>query len=336
MKTGVPRMRLVFAALGLAVMILDGKTALQGAASAIEICLYTVLPTLFPFIFLSSFLTEALLSLNFKGSHSICKMFNIPQGSEAILLTGLIGGYPVGARCIGEAVSNGHLSSTDGDRMVIFCNAAGPSFLFGIISNLFEHHWVPWILWGIHLLSCLSISRMASTQPVSHFTSQSRIHQSTTEKLRKSVQIMGEICGWIILMRTFIAVINKWCLWILPKSIQILITGILELSNGCLSLAGINNHGMRFVLCSVFLSFGGLCIALQTQSAAPSIHLVHYISGKFLQAIISFLLSYVIQHFIFPNDHTVYFPWLCLSLTAVFTIIFVYRKRKSKIRVEIY
>ena len=45
------------------------------------------------------------------------------------LLLGLIGGYPVGAGCIGAMARRGECTREEGERMLCFCCNTGPSFL---------------------------------------------------------------------------------------------------------------------------------------------------------------------------------------------------------------
>jgi len=321
---------LIPAAFGIAVLILDGSTAINGARAGLEVCLRTVVPSLFPFLFLSSMLTSSLSTTNRRGKHIISRLYGIPQGGESILLTGLLGGYPVGAKCIGEAVSQGRLSCEDGKRMLVFCNAAGPAFLFGIAGSLFSQRWVPWCLWGVHLLSGLWVARILHQKTSDIIKPSSISTPSPIQQLRQSIRVMGEICGWIILMRTVITIAQKWCLWYLPNELQILFSGILELSNGCISLTQIENTGLRFLLCSVFLGFGGLCVALQTGSAASAVSQRAYLPGKFLQATISFIIAYIAQCVIFDTNDSVHMPWLfCLAL-LFFNTGYIYFRVKQK------
>lgn len=330
MKSSRERTILIAATFSLVMLILDSPTAIAGARSGIDICLKTVLPSLFPFIFLSSILTATLLSFDSTHTSLICKLFHIPAGAEGILLAGLLGGYPVGAKCINEAVSEGRLSDHHAERMLVFCNASGPAFIFGITGSIFQEQWVPWILWGIHLFSCLCMANILPSGTAFSIATKSSSVQSLTKRLRQSVQIMSEICGWIILMRTIITMANKWCLWLLPEPLQVFISGILELSNGCISLDIILNKRLRFLICSTFLAFGGLCVALQTVSAAPNVNQKMYLPGKCMQALISFLAAYVLQYFLFQNEIEVNLNWLFVVSLTIILAISVYYKRKSK------
>lgn len=317
-------------ALCLAVLILDGHTAIEGAREGLEVCLKTVLPSLFPFIFLSSMLTTWFSSGNRKGNNLLCRLYRIPMGSDGILLTGLLGGYPIGARCIGEAISSGQLSQSDGKKMLIFCNAAGPAFLFGITGSIFQEKWIPWCLWGIHLFSSLCMARLLQSSSEKFIAKNSTPTLSITQRLRQSVLVMGEICGWIILMRIAIAFLDKWCLMRLSQPLKIFATGIIELSNGCVSLSTIENTGLRFIICSTFLAFGGLCVALQTASAAPCVNQRMYLPGKFVQALISFIVAYTVQYITFDTDHKVHLPWLFYPSLLIMFLTFIYFRIKQK------
>ena len=305
---------------GLAMLILDGATAIDGARNGLDICLYTVIPTLFPFIFLSSILSATLSDVNSNGMNAICRLYRMPKGAGGILVTGLLGGYPVGAKCVGDFVVQSQLSTAEAQRMFVFCNAAGPAFLFGIVGNVFTEHWVPWCLWGIHLSSGFVIARLSGSRTTNIIEARPAIVPSIPQQLRQTIRITGEICGWIILIRTALNVVYRWFLWCLPKTLLIIITGLLEISNGCIYLNEIENSGLRFVLCSFFLNFGGLCVALQTQSVAAMTKQKIYLPGKCLQALIAAIVAYTIQQYTFPRGSRLYLP---LSFHFIFFIVFI-------------
>lgn len=321
---------LIPAALGIIVLILDSGTAIEGAQAGLEVCLRTVLPSLFPFIFLSSILTSSLLSGSLKSSRTLCRLYRIPEGADGILLTGLLGGYPVGAKCIADAVSTGRLPQADAQRMLVFSNAAGPAFLFGVTASVFSQRWIPWGLWAIHLFSGFCIARLLPARPGRFIQKAEPSDLKIAQRLRQSVQVMGDICGWIVLMRIVIALAEQWLIGYLPAPWRILISGILELSNGCVTLPEVENTGLRFIICSVILGFGGLCVALQTGSAASHVSQRLYLPGKCLQALISFLIAYTVQYFVFYDDKKICPTWVFLLSLLAFAAILIYLRIKCK------
>lgn len=285
----------ITAALAMLLLILDTKTALSGGREGVELCLRTVIPSLFPFFILSQLLNSALLENPVPLLRPLGRWMGIPEGAEPLLAVGFLGGYPVGAQCIGAACREGRLSPKDGKRMLAFCNNAGPAFLFGIAAALFPKGWMGWALWGIHILSAILTAlllpgKSRGTVPVN------RVGRSgLTEALKKSLLIMAQVCGWVVLFRVVLAFLMHWFGWLLPQWGSVLLAGCLEISNGCCMLADIQNVGVRFVFCSGFLAFGGLCVGLQTLSVACDMDTALYFPGKLMQTLLSVSLAMLVQ-----------------------------------------
>ena len=289
-----------FSALGILVLILDTKTALSGAAEGIALCIGSVIPSLFPFLVLSILLTSALTGLHSKPLSRLASLCGIPKGSEAILLTGLLGGYPVGAQAAAQSCRQGRITLHTARRMLGFCSNAGPAFLFGIVAGKFSVWWAAWVLWAIHILSALLIGACLPGREQTSAVSGKPVPVSLPRALEQSVRIMALICGWVIIFRVLISVLNRWLLWLFPIDLQVFLLGLLELTNGCCELEYIQNEGLRFVCASAILGFGGLCVSMQTASVAEGLGTGWYIPGKILQALISVILASACVFLLFP------------------------------------
>ena len=120
--------------LGMLALILDGRTAIEGARQGIGLCLRTVIPSLFPFFAVSSLLVS-LGAADGAGrvlARPFRQLFRCGGAGCAALLLGLIGGYPVGARTAAALVRQGALTPQEGGRLLTFCNNAGPAFAVGV------------------------------------------------------------------------------------------------------------------------------------------------------------------------------------------------------------
>lgn len=285
LRTSIP------AAFGLLVLILDTRTALTGAADGLNLCLRTVIPSLFPFFVLSILLTSALTGESIPLFRPLGRLCNLPKGAESILLVGMLGGYPAGAQSAAQAYTSGALSKRAAQRMLAFCNLVGPAFLFGIVATKFENPSTAWMLWGIQLLSAILVAMLLPVGVRESAVLTATAPLTLPEALNRSLRIMATVCGWIILFRILIAFLGRWLLWLLPIPAQVTILGILELSNGCCALDQISSDGLRFLIATGMLSFGGLCVTLQTASVAQGLNLKTYISGKLLQVLISLFLA---------------------------------------------
>lgn len=315
-------------ALGMLVLIFDGKTAISGATDGIQLCLNTIIPSLFPFILLSILMTNALRGQDVRLLRPITAACKLPLGSEAQLIISFLGGYPVGAQNIAQLYRSGQLTHNQAARMIAFCNNAGPAFIFGVLGTIFTNQITPWLVWFIHIASALIVGLLLpGDEPDSAVrTQQNRI--KITDALTMSIKVMSLICGWIILMRMILTFMESWFLWLLPHPLRIIITGVLELSNGCIRLSELENEGIRFLIAAGILSFGGICVTLQTASVADGIPMKLYFLGKLLQCCISVFLAYFLQFFLPDEDR-----WQCSAfsiVTVVLMLIILLRLRYSK------
>lgn len=273
-------------ALGMLVLILDGKTAIQGAQEGMTLCLETVIPALFPFFLLSSVLNSTWYGIRIP---TLGKLFRMAEGTETLLIPAFLGGYPVGAQNIGQLYSSGQLSRQEAMRLLTFCSNAGPAFLFGMVGSAFSSPGSPWLCWGIQITSALLTVWLGSAaQPM---VAPSETEHASPSAILPAIRAMAQVCGWVVAFRVLLAVLNRWLLWRLPGWTCVLITGLLELTNGCCSLTAIAFEPLRFIMCNLFLSFGGICVLMQTASVIGNLPLSCYLKGKLIQTAFALLLS---------------------------------------------
>lgn len=292
-KTGLSST--IAAGAGILILILDSKTALQGAREGLSLCIQAVIPSLFPFCVFSILLTGSLTGQAIPLLRPIGRLTGVPQGAESIFLTGILGGYPVGAQSVASAFKNGQLSRQDARRMMGFCSNAGPSFLFGIIGPVFGDIRMVWLLWLIHITSAVLVGMLLPGKNGKCLTPSLRHPVTFPLALQSAIKAMASVCGWVILFRVILAFGSRWIFWAFPSEVQVVLSGLLELTNGCCALGNIEDLGLRFVICSGLLAFGGVCVTMQTVSVAAEFGLGYYFPGKIMQALISILLGFAAQ-----------------------------------------
>lgn len=279
----------IFACIGMLILIIDGETALTGAAAGINLCIKTVIPSLFPFLFLCSLLTCSLWGIDARWLKRVGKKLGIPQGAESILIAAVLGGYPAGAQIIGAAFQNGNIEKDDACHLLTFCSNAGPAFLLGMASAMFPDHTIVWAMWLIQILAAAMTGISGQYVPKQPAVLSST-ERTISDHLLRTIRVMASICGWVLLFRILIAFLDKWILFYFPDEFKVLINGILELSNGCILLNLLDSISLRFIICSIFLSFGGLCVTMQTISVIGSLSIGAYLTGKLKQVCFSIFL----------------------------------------------
>lgn len=306
-------------------MILDTEMAFYSANEGVDICLRTIIPSLFPFFFLSGIINSALIGTNSPLLRPLSALCRIPAGAESLMILGLIGGYPVGASAVYAAYSSGSIKRKSAQRMLSFSNNAGPAFIFGILSPLFENKLSIWVLWSIHICSAITVSMLLPAEKTENCTQTSSHTISITQALQLAMRNTATVCGWVVLFRIVIGFLNRWFLWLIPKQWQVLLCGLLELSNGCISLSLISSDGLRFVVASVLLAFGGICVAMQTTSVIGDLSAKSYWFGKAMQTALSLLFAGIAQNFLFPKS-AIYFPFI-LYIPGVLTLTYPILKK---------
>ena len=314
----------IMAAVGMLLLILDTKTAITGAGDAVSYCLLTVIPSLFPFFMLSILLTGGISGKSNCFLRPLSGLLRIPKGSESLFLIGLLGGYPTGAQAIADSYQRGGLTKQQARRMMGFCSNAGPAFIFGMIGPCFQNRFAPWALWGLHILSAVLTGLLLPGGTKTQVMPSENKGISVNAAFNRSLRIMGNVCGWIVLFRVLISFLQRWILWLLPDVIQYGIIGLLELANGCSFLPKISNDGIRFLLSAGILSFGGLCVGMQTTSVCTPVGMGLYLPGKCLQTLLSLWLSSLAQILLFQGNFMLF---LCLSLPVALIFLLNYKKR---------
>lgn len=322
----------ILPALGMLLLILDARTALIGAKEGIELCLMTVIPSLFPFFVLSSLLTATLSGARSKLLRPIGRLLGMPVGAESLLLVGLLGGYPTGAQAVTQSYESGSISKEQAWRLLSFCSNAGPAFLFGICGSLFPKKWMVWLLWAVHILSALFVAIALPGEEEYEGKAVAAAGTSLPQALDRAVKTVARVCGWVVLFRIVIAFFEKWLFEKIGSIWTVFISGILELTNGCCQLSGIESIGLRFLLATVFLSFGGICVALQTASVTGKLGIGNYIRGKVLQTVFALLLSLFAQTIFFPDGCKMPVSPLLMLPPAVFLLLILLKfEKKSSI-----
>ncbi|MBR7123144.1 MAG: hypothetical protein IKC95_06805 [Oscillospiraceae bacterium] len=318
----------------LLVLILDSKTALQGAQQGILLCIQTVIPSLFPFFVLSTIMNKMLIGVSSPVLRPIASVCGVPKGAESLLLLGFLGGYPVGAKCVSEAYAEKAVSSSEAKRLLGFCSNAGPAFIFGMGSCIFDRKSLLWVLWAIHIVSAFLVGSLLPNKRNRSSFLNSVGNTGFANAVEQSIKAIATVCGWVVIFRVIISFLQHWILWIFPVEINVFIFGILELSNGFCALSDIADEHIRFLLCSFILSFGGLCVTMQTVSVTKKLGIGMYFPGKILQACISLMLATILGPLLFKQIQYSSFDGIillfCFSTCTAILYIMHHLKNKKK------
>ena len=230
------------------------------------------------------------------------KLCRVPDGSGGLLITGFLGGYPVGASSIYSAWKSGQLTEAQGQRMLGFLNNAGPAFIFGMGTALFSNPLIPWVVWVSHILCAVFTAMLLPGEKHPSQIENKPREVTLVHCLKNTIQVLAQVCGWVILFRMMLAFLFSIPGGVTPE-IKATVAGTLELTNGCLLLQTIPEEWVRYLLLTLFLNMGGLCVAMQTISVVGELGIGMYWRGKVMQSLLGSLLSVLLLPILFPNTH---------------------------------
>lgn len=304
---------------GILLLILDSKTALSSAREGMELILSAVIPSLFPFFFLSIWLTSSSQDTSGALLRWLGRLFRIPQGREQLLIPAFLGGYPSGAQAVASLRSQNRITEQSAQRLLGYCNNAGPSFLFGIIGPMFPNAAWVWLLWGLHICGALIAAYLLPYKAETAVPPAQKKRASMQQVLSSAIRIMAAVCGWILLFRILLGFLNKWTGGYLSPEGRVICSGILELTNGCSLLMSVSDLRIRFLLCCGLVSMGGFCVTAQTMSVTRGLSLRYYCLGKTIQTV--FCLC--------AGGALVFQRWYPLCIPAVAGMFLLLKKEKT-------
>ena len=180
----------------------------------------------------------------------------------------------MGAQSIAQAVEKQHLSRSDGERMLGFCNNCSPAFLFGIAGSIFSDTAALWIFL-IQLETALLTASITEFEP-EKAVSPPGVKTASGGAVSRAMRSMASVCAWVILAGVAAGFLERWVYPLLPGLLPRIISGMLEITGGILGLSSVTEESVRFILCAGFVCFGGFSVWMQIATLA---------SGQALSAI---------------------------------------------------
>ncbi len=298
--------------LSLALLLIFPTECRNGGTNGVFLCLQVLIPSLFPFMIISSFVAKS--GLAYKTPKFIDKLINsvfkLPSCAFAPILLSIIGGYPVGAATIKELYCESRLTKSQSERMAMFCVSAGPGFLLTYIGTVMTRNLrLGYILLASQILSLIILGIIArfTINPLENETTHAKknmTHYKAGEALVYSIETAIKtsvsMCALIVIFSSvseiFITLCNK-------NTSLIWITSLIEITNGI----KIISSGYPAIVLAFVCGFGGFCVHFQIFVQLKEIRINKcnfYIFRLFQGTLCALITSLFIK--IFPITKTVF------------------------------
>ena len=278
------------------ILLFNGANLSEGIRKGLNLCSFSVIPALFPFMALSVFICKSRAADFFaEFLKPAAKFLKIPAICSGIIPAAIFGGYPAAAKCINDCVLEGKLDRKTASKMLCYCVNAGPSFLIGAIgTGVFGSLKIGFILFAAQFLSSFLISVVVSAflkKPeslnYSPTFSQKSNASCAVEAIISAAESCFRMCAFIIIACGIleIAFSGKTFSMFSSPLAKALLSGIFEVTAGVFSCGKIGGFG-AIIAAGAIASFSGISVILQVAAVTEEskIPLFPFLVSRFFHA----------------------------------------------------
>jgi len=261
----------------LAILIIFPAECSGGIMKGLKNSAEIIVPSLFPFMILSSFIvrTKALKPVESIFSVFTEKIFFLPKECTSALILSFIGGFPIGAKCVSVLYEQGVIKSDQAQRMMNFCVCSGPSFMITGIGTIILHNtqagvmlYLSQIISGV-LIGIISgiYSRIRDKEKTDNIKKENSHSQGLLEAFISSaedgansiISMTALICFFSMLICVYQ---NSFDIsrFINIRELRTFIPILTEVTSGTVA---VRETGLPLWWYSVAVGFGGMCVHFQ-------------------------------------------------------------------------
>lgn len=292
--------------LTLALTYLHYECAVAAMSRAVNICLTSLIPSLFPFMVLSE------LTLSSGAGEVVSRavgapfsrLFGISRAGANAFVLGSLCGFPIGTRAALSLYDRGEIDGRELSHLLCFCNTQSPAFVVGSVGvGLFGSK-----KFGLCLLACdlfssillgvvfrLRFRESKKSADTCALRADRRgrdlgFCQSLSAAVRSSSEAMLSVCAFVIFFSGIGAIVGLYLQKLSPPPVLLaLLRGSFELTGGIFSLAEQELPLTAAPLCAAaMIGWSGLSIHFQLVSicADRRVELTPYFLSKLMRAIL--------------------------------------------------
>ncbi len=312
---------------GIAILYFFNAQAIgDGIRRGMDVCAGTLIPSLFPFMVLCTFLVHSRFIdyISAPFSRLTTRLLRLPSFTGAVFILSLVGGFPVGAKMISELYKENRITSHTASRMLCFCVNAGPAFLITAVgSRMFGSTAAGLLLFCSQTAASIVIALLSRTwmqEPPQHHTFQSShkpLVPAFIASVNNAAQAMISVCAFVIVFSSIVSFVLSLeitqllenFLPSLPSGmIKTILYGTFEVTLGCSESTAVSGVVSIYLACAI-CSFGGISVMGQAVSffTGLSIKTLPYLITRPIHMLFSCTTLFLLIR-LFPNMLTVFLP----------------------------
>ena len=311
--------------------IINLNTCMQSTFTGLNLVIKAILPTIFPF----SVICNLIIHYDGISFYSnilgpiICKPLKLSNCSSFPIVASLLCGYPLGCKYCCDLYELGYISKEEYLRLLNIASNASPIFLIGSVGAAMLGN----IKYGFILLLGNYLAPLIIgffTKKNTHEFNNSNEYPLKTDgsynfgiiiktSIENAINTTLQVGAFVIIFSIIIGIIKnnsliniifnnvEKLLSLSPNSLYGIFLGSIEYTNGCKILTSISSSIIfKLSAISFICSFSGLSIIGQISSFTGkfNISLKKYSFIKFIQGIISFIITFIFSRIFISTETT--------------------------------
>ena len=270
--------------------------ALSSARDGVYLCLYTLIPTLFPFFVISRLLISYITPSNRIGN-LFSRLFGVSPSLLSAYIIGLISGFPAGGAAVAQVYENGFCSREEAERALGFCNNTGPAFAVGAVGAMLGNVKFAAVIYFLQIPASVVAAKLLPPVEVSGKKSVKKTRKiSFADAVKGSILPMATVCAFVIFFSPILAFIRSLLETVgAVPDISAVILALTELSGGIRYACTFLPLTGAFILCAFACGWSGLSVILQlrTLTGESGLRIKYCVIGKFIQGCVCLLSAIV-------------------------------------------
>ncbi len=272
-----------------AFLIINPQICEKSVAYSIILCSRVLIPSLFPFGVCMLYIMKSGITEKLNFIYPFTRLLKLSPFTFVIMIMSMLGGYPIGAKLINEAVLQGVLHEKDAKCLLNFCVNAGPGFIVSAVGvGLMKNQKIGYVFLVSHITASLLICifskgiKSSEKKAVRNLSPTENFVTSASE----SANAILSICGFVILFGVITAYIEHY-----SQQLTFL-KPLIYLSE--ITTAITKTHNIYLI--SFLLGFSGLCIWCQVLCVGKNIkiNIFSFIMHRILHGILSSAITYLL------------------------------------------
>ena len=278
-------------------LLSNSKIIINDFNKSLNICIYTLMPTMFASILFS----QILIGLNFEKYipkfiiNIFGKIFNISDKEVVIFILSLISGYPNNSKMLKNNLNL--------NNIILYTNFVNPIFLICTVGSIYlKNLKLTLIILMSHYISNIIIGILIRNKNI--YLNERNINANENSffniyfsSLNNTVRALVNIFSNILFFSILISLLNN----ILPFNdiINSFIIGLFEFSNGIFLISNTSSSiFIKGLLITCIITFSSFSIHMQILSINEKIKYINYLFYRIINVLISSTIYILLYYFL--------------------------------------